>query len=403
MRVYTGDVGASGAPRVVEPLSCVRVVLSSPFRTRNAECFGWSKGLPLCPRAVVAMALSGNRSRHRSDPAPRRRVRRLASFDVVDLTNSGGAVLHALCRDGAVLLRPAADERLSEAAATCFEACSGFFARPFSEKTHHYAASGVGQAHGYMDYLTDDEGSECFEAKLHYDRRFCWPTKPTGMRAAVEAAADVQRRSALMLLDAIVRALPLDVAHIDSLLDARMASDASRPASRGGGGGGGVCGGSGGSGGGAASSTLDLEAASHTAMRVWQYTHGRPSGWHCDNTLLTLAPRGSSVGLQAKSPVDGASFEPEALMDETELLAFAGERHSSPLSAVDRHSLPSIATDRSGCSPLCRRCPLLSDGWPSARSHALRRAAAAAAVHATLPSLGCAGRRHAARHPKIRP
>jgi len=271
------------------------------------------------------MALSGNRSRHRSDPAPRRRVRRLASFDVVDLTNSGGAVLHALCRDGAVLLRPAADERLSEAAATCFEACSGFFARPFSEKTHHYAASGVGQAHGYMDYLTDDEGSECFEAKLHYDRRFCWPTKPTGMRAAVEAAADVQRRSALMLLDAIVRALPLDVAHIDSLLDARMASDASRPASRGGGGGGGVCGGSGGSGGGAASSTLDLEAASHTAMRVWQYTHGRPSGWHCDNTLLTLAPRGSSVGLQAKSPVDGASFEPEALMDETELLAFAGD------------------------------------------------------------------------------
>ena len=58
---------------------------------------------------------------------------------------------------------------------------------------------------------------------------------------------------------------------------------------------------------------------------MWQYTKGQPSGWHCDNTLLTLAPRGSSVGLEVRSPLDGRSFSPESSMSADELLVFAGD------------------------------------------------------------------------------
>ena len=70
---------------------------------------------------------------------------------------------------------------------------------------------------------------------------------------------------------------------------------------------------------------IALSSASHSALRVWQYTKGQPSGWHCDNTLLTLAPRGSSVGLEVRSPLDGRSFTPESSMSADELLVFAGD------------------------------------------------------------------------------
>ena len=270
---------------------------------------------------------SSHRCRCRCEARGPRRLLRLSRFDVTLNAADQEALFHALCRDGAVLVRPLDSARLADTISACFRACGGFFARPFEEKTRHYAGAHVGQAHGYMDYLADAEGSECFEAKLHYDSRFEWPSKPTGLRVAIEAAADVQRRTGLWLLDAVMLALGFDQAHVDGLVDSRRAGDDDeRPAYAAGKARSGMVHASGEAR--AASESpegIALRSASHSALRVWQYTHGQPSGWHCDNTLLTLAPRGSSVGLEVRSPLDGRSFSPESSMSADELLVFAGD------------------------------------------------------------------------------
>ena len=294
---------------------------------------------------------------------------RLSRFDVTLNAADQEALLHALCRDGAVLVRPLNSSRLADTISACFRACGGFFARPFEEKTRHYAGAHVGQAHGYMDYLDEAEGSECFEAKLHYDSRFEWPSEPAGLRIAIEAAADVQRRTGLWLLDAVILALGLDSALVDGLMDScRAGDDDERPAYAAGKARSGMVHASGearaageapegmlttapkgvlttapegvlttapegialssapeGIALSSAPEGIALSSASHSALRVWQYTKGQPSGWHCDNTLLTLAPRGSSVGLEVRSPLDGRSFTPESSMSADELLVFAGD------------------------------------------------------------------------------
>lgn len=249
----------------------------------------------LTPRTV-------QRSRCRCAAAPRRAWRaRLTSFDVDELQSreNAEALLRALVTSGAALLRLPPSDRLGARVAECYRDVSAFFARPFAEKTNHYAGAGVGQAHGYMDYLDDDEGSECFECKLHYDQRFAWPE---GLRASVDALLDCQRRAGIAVLDALVRALGLNAAYMDSLLDCRL-GQLGRGAKG------------------------DLATASHTAMRIWQYTHARPSGWHSDNTLCTLAPRGSAVGLQVRSPLDGQPYYPEAAggIPDDSLLLFVGD------------------------------------------------------------------------------
>ena len=268
-----------------------------------------------------------HRSRCRCEARGPRRPLRLSRFDVTLNAADQEALFHALCRDGAVLVRPLNSARLADTISACFRACGGFFARPFEEKARHYAGAHVGQAHGYMDYLAEEEGSECFEAKLHYDSRFEWPSKPAGLRVAIEAAADVQRRTGLWLLDAVMLALGFDQAHVDGLVDSRRAGDDDeRPAYAAGKARSGIVHASGEAR--AASESpegIALSSASHSALRVWQYTHGQPSGWHCDNTLLTLAPRGSSVGLEVRSPLDGRSFTPESSMSADELLVFAGD------------------------------------------------------------------------------
>ena len=270
---------------------------------------------------------SSHRCRCRCEARGPRRLLRLSRFDVTLNAADQEALFHALCRDGAVLVRPLDSARLADTISACFRACGGFFARPFEEKTRHYAGAHVGQAHGYMDYLAEAEGSECFEAKLHYDSRFEWPSKPAGLRVAIEAAADVQRRTGLWLLDAVMLALGFDQAHVDGLVDSRRAGDDDeRPAYAAGKARSGIVHASGEAR--AASESpegIALRSASHSALRVWQYTHGQPSGWHCDNTLLTLAPRGSSVGLEVRSPLDGRSFSPESSMSADELLVFAGD------------------------------------------------------------------------------
>jgi hypothetical protein len=128
-------------------------------------------------------------------------------------------------------------------------------------------------------------------------------------------------------LDAVMLALGFDQAHVDGLVDSRRAGDDDeRPAYAAGKARSGLVHASG-----EARAAIEspegiaLRSASHSALRVWQYTHGQPSGWHCDNTLLTLAPRGSSVGLEVRSPLDGRSFSPESSMSADELLVFAGD------------------------------------------------------------------------------
>ena len=286
-----------------------------------------------------------HRSRCRCEARGPRRPLRLSRFDVTLNAADQEALFHALCRDGAVLVRPLNSARLADTISACFRACGGFFARPFEEKARHYAGAHVGQAHGYMDYLAEEEGSECFEAKLHYDSRFEWPSEPAGLRIAIEAAADVQRRTGLWLLDAVILALGLDSAHVDGLMDScRAGDDDERPAYAAGKARSGMVHASGearaageapvgialssapeGIALSSAPEGIALSSASHSALRVWQYTKGQPSGWHCDNTLLTLAPRGSSVGLEVRSPLDGRSFSPESSMSADELLVFAGD------------------------------------------------------------------------------
>ena len=293
-----------------------------------------------------------HRSRCRCEARGPRRPLRLSRFDVTLNAADQEALFHALCRDGAVLVRPLNSARLADTISACFLACGGFFARPFEEKARHYAGAHVGQAHGYMDYLAEEEGSECFEAKLHYDSRFEWPSEPAGLRIAIEAAADVQRRTGLWLLDAVILALGLDSAHVDGLMDScRAGDDDERPAYAAGKARSGMVHASGearaageapegmlttapegvlttapeGIALSSAPEGIALSSASHSALRVWQYTKGQPSGWHCDNTLLTLAPRGSSVGLEVRSPLDGRSFTPESSMSADELLVFAGD------------------------------------------------------------------------------
>ena len=156
----------------------------------------------------------------------------------------------------------------------------------------------MGQAHGYMSYLDDAEGSECFEAKLNYDRGFAWPRQPAGFRAAVAALQDVLLRTSLVALSALVEALGLDRSSVLAVLDdgMRLPSPPDLPAV-------------------AASAqaayappaAVDLATASHSAMRVWSYAHGKPSGWHCDNTLLTLSPAASAPGLLLRT-LSGQTF-----------------------------------------------------------------------------------------------
>ena len=142
---------------------------------------------------------------------------RLLRFDLELITDKAvcADLIRALCADGAVLLRLPA-ERL-QCVQRCYEKVRGFFARPFAERTLHGAGPGHGQAHGYMEYLDDDDGSECFEAKVHHDQRFMWPERPKGFEAAVCATRDMLMHSAVTALGAIVSALQLD--DVSPLLD----------------------------------------------------------------------------------------------------------------------------------------------------------------------------------------
>jgi isopenicillin N synthase-like dioxygenase len=272
-------------------------------------------------------------------------------------------MLEALTVDGACYIIGRRAQEQPAIVAKCFESCRHFFARPLQEKALHGIATGPGQQHGYMSYLDDAEGSECFEAKVHHDQRFIWPEKPKRLRSAVEAALQLSVDTSLDALDALVEALPPSIAHhlrthLPSVLDVARSPAAAAAAA-------------------AAtslvtsSSPVDLSAASHSAMRIWMYTQSEPSGWHCDNTLLTLAPPASVAGLLVRT-LDGATLYPEEGMEEGEMLLFAGDALSylthgmipalmhrvvprplaaAPPSAVTRPSASTPASTPAACLP----------------------------------------------------
>jgi isopenicillin N synthase-like dioxygenase len=259
---------------------------------------------------VWSMSCSCRRSRTRSDPRLRRHDEHAAVEGVPLVPSSGhglqrvplaaldtpaaqAALLTALCRDGlAILTLDKLD--VNKHVQRCYAACQRFFMLPFNAKVAHSAGPGPGQAHGWMEYLDEDEGSECFEAKLHYDKRFAWPEQ-AGFERAVVGLLQLLLQAAHRALFALTDALEIERELATALLDDT-----------------------------AQSSATDFERCSHTAMRVWSYTRGRPTGWHCDNSLLTLAPSGSSVGLRVRL-TSGALCEPEREMKPGELIVFAGD------------------------------------------------------------------------------
>ena len=193
----------------------------------------------------------------------------LECIQLAELKTDAGArqLVAALQRDGVAILTPPS-ARQQKRVTTCYTACQDFFARSFDEKADHGAGSGAGQQHGYMSML-EDGGSECFEVKLVHDARFQWPERPANFQEAVRNAFESLHTTALEVLDAILSGLGMQQQHVRSLLDDPSAAGR-------------------------------LDEASHSAMRVWSYTHGIRSGWHADNSLLTLAPRATAVGLHVR-------------------------------------------------------------------------------------------------------
>lgn len=232
----------------------------------------------------------------------------------VDLhaADSGRLLLSALQSFGAAIVVSRGDESV-ELMTRCYNAASEFFSLPLEAKARHGAGDGAGQAHGYMTYLQDEEGSECFEAKVHHDQCYVWPTTPVSLRATFEHALDYLRCTALHALRAILAALGGSVSssQVLALLDV----DGESPQL----------------------TSIDLDTCSHTAMRVWSYTEGRVAGWHCDNTLLTLGPIGSSPGLQIRT-LNGHECFPECSMAPGEVILFAGDA----LSYLTAGALPAL-------------------------------------------------------------
>lgn len=204
----------------------------------------------------------------------------------------------ALCGDGVALLTL---EHAADAVQACYDSCRAFFELPLQAKARHGAGNGTGQQHGWMSMLDDDERAECFEAKLCYDRGYAWPS--AALQSSIVAAFTPLHEAARACLNALCVALGMDVGVVHSYLDAAQPR---------------------------------LADCSHTAMRVWSYT-GAPGGAsgrcgvHVDNSLLTLAPAGSAVGLVVRHRCGGSSgggealSRPELQMRRGDVLVFAGD------------------------------------------------------------------------------
>ena len=139
--------------------------------------------------------------------------------------------------------------------------------------------------------LTERPGVEIFEAKVHHDPRFPWPDSDT--MAAVLEARSVLHDVGMRCLRALVKPLGLDWQYLESILDGP---------------------------------SPPLTTCSNSTMRVWHYPpDGAGSEMHCDNTLLTIAPAGSRIGLGIRRFRDNSSCFPEEQMTPGAVLVFAGD------------------------------------------------------------------------------
>ena len=215
----------------------------------------------------------------------------------------------ALIRDAMVLVEPPAAERVEQKRARCVSEAEAFFAKPREQQLPHGPADGPG---GFVGFQANDEHQHAiFEVKRQHDPRFPWPSEP--MRGALTSFRELLHDAARACLRALAQpeALDLDLAAVEATLDHRSCADR----------------------------TMDgLEGASSTAMRIWLYQPKcRGSEWHCDTTLLTIAPRATVIGLGTQR-ADGKHLWPEQQMVPGQLLLFAGDA----LSFITRGRVPAL-------------------------------------------------------------
>lgn len=275
----------------------------------------------------------------------RRRRRRscaeLRTLYAAELSSAAGgdALLAALIEDGMALLVPSDSEMAARTFSRCISVMDDYFARPEDQKRKSAAGPGPGCQVGYM--INAEGGAEMFEAKCAHDPRWPWPDE--AVRGAVGEARTLLCTIAMACLRALARPLGLAPHALESLLDG-----ADPP----------------------------LATCSNTTMRVWRYWHhGVGNELHCDNSLLTVAPRGTQVGLHVRRFSDGYHVQPEAHMAPGTMLVFAGDAlgllthgrvpalvHwvSSPSRGEARISLPFFLRPRLDALLDCQGAPGLS-------------------------------------------
>jgi isopenicillin N synthase-like dioxygenase len=169
---------------------------------------------------------------------------------------------------------------------------------------------------GYMI----NERDEIFEAKVFHDSRWPWPRGD--VQRDVLAMRELLHTVALACLRSLAAPLGLDAEKLHAHLDRTNPHDGSLRGS--------------------------LEHCSNTSMRIYRYAaRGLGNNVHTDNTLLTVSPPGSAIGLCASMPPrpDGQGgaarsrvVRPEAHMAPDELLLFAGDA----LSFLSRGRIPAL-------------------------------------------------------------
>lgn len=240
---------------------------------------------PLCTRRRGAL---------RSEHSARATRPALISIEASLLDHAFGCstLCAALRRDGMVIIDNS-DTQMEERRHRCLQAAERFFALPCAAKRKHAASDGPGCQVGYM--VIEELGAEMFEAKRHHDPRWPWPDEQTrddivGYRENLHAIA----RTCLRALAQPTCALGLRPGYLESLLDQDRSDGTS----------------------------TDLTTCSNTTMRIWRYLpDGVGNEVHCDNTLLTVAPPGTCIGLGARRVEDGRWLWPEQLMKPGQVCA----------------------------------------------------------------------------------
>lgn len=245
------------------------------------------------------MLESDSPSRTRQSWRRRHRRRVVRTSDI----ESGAAwaqqgLCDALCDEGYVILQ-LPDSSSAAKFLHCVAVMRQFFARDRAEKNFCAASDGPGQHVGYM--CADVSKAEMFEAKKHHDPRWPWPN--ARLRNAVLDARQLLDDVAVLCLRALAAPLGLSADALLRLLDAPVDTEARD-----------------------ADPAHYFGARSTTTMRVWNYWPGGVGNEaHTDNTLLTVTPAGTRVGLGVRCVADGVVRWPEAHMREDEVLVFAGD------------------------------------------------------------------------------